>query len=244
MSTSRKDLIAQAAECAERADELAEKFRRLFRESQEAYGEGDGELAKELSVEGHEAQDECKELNQEAKDLRQQATEVSDNLPLIALRGIPPIYQNAIFDALDSLPAEHISGELIDRISYSNKYIILDSNKGIPQQAKAMFPINEKPYIVVNRQTPTSKFISIKDIRNAIAHEVGHVVYKEVLTRRQIRNWRDVLNEIYAPLDDREADLAANEEEFARVYSAYYLDDEKLTEYFSEEVSYVENLEV
>ena len=54
----------------EKADHLARKFRRLYEESQEAYKDGDGELARSLSIDGREAQDECEALNDRANSMR------------------------------------------------------------------------------------------------------------------------------------------------------------------------------
>jgi len=47
------------------ARQLVQEFRDLYQQSQEAYGDGDGALAKQLSLEGREKQNECGEINEE-----------------------------------------------------------------------------------------------------------------------------------------------------------------------------------
>lgn len=55
----------------QKAGKLAQEFRRLYGESQDAYNDGDGELAKELSEQGREAQNDCEQINKETKELYQ-----------------------------------------------------------------------------------------------------------------------------------------------------------------------------
>lgn len=180
--------------------------------------------------------EKLKDLNEQKKKLLR-----VDVLPMMALKGMPPEFQKAVTDTLKFLPAHHISAELIDRISYSDKYVILDPAKGIPQQAKTVFSVTgEKPIIVINRQKLNGQFVSIGDIKNAVAHEVGHIVYRYILTDEQRETWFEVMNEVYAPIEDPEEDEEANEGEFARAYSAYQLDDSDWQREFAEEYGFFE----
>lgn len=212
MSTSKKELLEQVAECSRQADGLAEKFRRLFRESQEAYSDGDGELAKELSEEGHEAQDECMALNNKVRELRRQAAEFPER-PQMALKGIPPDFQNAVFDTLDSLPAAHVSDKVIERISYSGEYKENPVTK-ITRQANIDFPVmGGKPVIRINKQTREGQWTHISSVKFAVVHEVGHVVYRKFVTDEQKADWG-----IRFTHPDNNP-----EEDFANSYAWYYL---------------------
>ena len=218
-------ILAEIDEKKKRADELALEFRRLYQESQEAYADGDGELAKELSEEGHEAQDECEALNEEVadlyrelRDLKRQTARISV-LPQTALQGMPVSFQKAVTDTLNTLPARHVSAKLIERVSYSDRYIV--GSSGNPIQANTNFnKVTGKATIVINRQTPTG-FKSLGNVEIATAHEVGHVVYREILTDRQKANWNSNFNHPKGP-----------EESFAESYRYYYLNREKLAKDF------------
>ncbi len=156
----------------------------------------------------------------------------------MALKGIPPSFQQAITDTLKSLPARHVSDQLIERVSYSDRYII--GSSGNPVQGNTHFSkIDDKATIVLNRQTPTG-FISKDKLKIATAHEVGHVVYRKILNDRQQVEWREVMDSIYASLDNPEEDEKANEDEFAKAYAAYQLDDSDWKKNFSEEYDFFE----
>jgi len=63
-----------------KADVLAHKFRKLYRESQDAFIEGDGELAKSLSIEGREAQDECESFNDQTNRMRRELKNLQERI--------------------------------------------------------------------------------------------------------------------------------------------------------------------
>lgn len=245
--TEIQAILVKIEEKKKKADELAAEFRRLYRESQEAYTDGDGELAKELSEEGHTAQDQCTAINAEVKELYQDLKKLNAKrrrlssqatLPPMALKGMPPEYQNVVLETLKSLPAHHVSSELIDRTSYLDKYIL--GSSGNPVQGNTHFSeINEKATIVLNRQTPAG-FVSKDKLKIATAHEVGHVVYRNILTDDQRAEWHLVMDSIYAPLDNPDEDEKVNEDEFARAYSAYQLDDSDWQREFAEEYDFFE----
>lgn len=195
-NTEIQEILAEIGEKKRRSNELAAEFRRLYRESQEAYSDGDGELAKELSEEGHEIQNECESLNQEVRDLYERLKDLNEQnkssartnvLSVMALVGIPPNFQQAIRDTLKSLPTQHVSAKLIERISYSDQYVKGES--GFPIQAQSHFNlVTGKATIVINRQSP-SGFTVLSDINTAVIHEVGHVVYRKILNENQRNRW-------------------------------------------------------
>uniref|UniRef100_A0A7V3JAA3 DUF1771 domain-containing protein n=1 Tax=candidate division CPR3 bacterium TaxID=2268181 RepID=A0A7V3JAA3_UNCC3 len=156
---------------------------------------------------------------EKAKSLRQQANELI-LLPQIALKGIPQEFQNAIIDTLKSLPPHHISDKVIERISYSGEYKL--GSSGNPIQAQLVSPkTGGRLYIKINKQTPEGKWVNINRIKYAVAHEVGHVVYREILTDRQKANWSSSFNHPKGP-----------EESFAESYRYYYLNREELSKDF------------
>lgn len=242
-----QEILVEIEEKKKKADELATEFRRLYQESQEAYQDGNGELAKELSIQGHEAQDECKALNEEVtdlyeelRDLRRQAAEIGD-LPQTVLQRMPVSFQKVATDTLNALPSRHVSGKLIERVSYSDEYII--GSSGNPIQANTHFDqVGNKPVIVLNKQTPDG-FTNTESLQVAVAHEVGHVVYEMILSNEERADWFAVMNEIYAQLDNPDEDAEANKEEFARAYSRYFFDKDELKEKFPEEYEFFESLD-
>ena len=64
----------------QKADIMAHKFRKLYRESQDAFIEGDGELAKSLSIEGREAQDECESFNDQTNRMRRELKNLQERI--------------------------------------------------------------------------------------------------------------------------------------------------------------------
>ncbi len=68
----------------QKADVMAHKFRRLYRESQDAYNDDDGESAKSLSIEGREAQDECESFNDQANRMRRELKNLQERISRMA----------------------------------------------------------------------------------------------------------------------------------------------------------------
>ncbi|MCL4540578.1 MAG: DUF1771 domain-containing protein [Bacteroidetes bacterium] len=66
------ELQPRIDELSREADELAAKFKRLYEESQARYEARDGSVAKELAMEGHDAENRCRRLNGEANNLRKE----------------------------------------------------------------------------------------------------------------------------------------------------------------------------
>jgi len=216
-----QEILSEIAAKKAKANESALEFRRLYRESQEAYADEDKELAKQLSEEGHETQDECEALNQEVKDLYEKLKGLNEQkkrlvranvLPTMALKGIPPSFQQAITDTLKSLPSRHVSGKVIERMSYSGEYKENPVTKE-PQQANTDFSVmGGKPVIRINKQTREG-FTEIEDLKIAMAHEVGHVVYRKFVTDEQKADWA-------ASFTHTRND---SEDSFVQCYAFYYL---------------------
>lgn len=231
-----QEILVEIEEKKKKANELALEFRRLYRESQEAYADGDGELAKELSEEGHDIQDECEALNaevadlyEELKDLRRQAAEIGD-LPQTVLQGMPVSFQKVVTDTLNALPSRHVSDKLIERVSYSDRYI--RGSSGNPIQANSHFSqVGGKTVIVINRQTPQG-FVSQDDMRIAIAHEVGHVVYRNFLNDDKRADWASS----FTHTDDD------SEDSFAQSYALYYVTKNSLAANYPQVKVFFDNL--
>ena len=81
-----------------RADMLAAEFKEKYEESTAAYVDGDRELAKELSLEGHALQEECEALNQQARLIRTQLNDL-DSLVHQKLREANAL--RPVIDAVD-----------------------------------------------------------------------------------------------------------------------------------------------
>jgi hypothetical protein len=223
-----QEILTEIAAKKAKANELALEFRRLYRESQKAWADEDKELAKQLSEEGHETQAKCEALNEEVKGLYRDLKELNakrrglfsqDNLPSMALRGMPSTFQEAVIETLKLLPSHHISAKLIERVSYSDRYVVNPQTK-IPKQAELVsWKIGGKPYIRINRQTREG-FTEIEDLKIAVAHEIGHVVYRKFLTDGQRAEWE-------ASFKHKKGD---SEDSFAQCYALYYLRKEWLAE--------------
>jgi len=133
---------------------------------------------------------------------------------------------------LKELPKKHTSDRLIERVSFSNEYVI--GNSGNPIQAQAHFPLvaKAKATIEINRQKPEG-MVDANALKTAITHEIGHVVYRFILTGEQKVVWQDTEDEIYE-VDD--------EEEFARSYSSYTHEDHQWEDNFPEEYYFFKEL--
>ena len=189
----------QANELRQRAKELQEERKRIFAEAESWHQKALAEIEK-------------------AKSLRHQANELV-LLPQIVLRSIPLDFQNAIIDTLKSLPAHHVSAKIIERVSYSGNY---EKNPltGKPRQAYTDFSrLGYKPVIQINKQTPEG-FTEIEDLKIAVAHEVGHIVYRYFIKDEQKADWATSFRH---KKDD-------SEDSFAQCYALYYLRKEWLAE--------------
>lgn len=96
------ELQPRIDELSRKADELAAKFKRLYEESQARYEARDGSIAKELAMEGHDAENRCRRLNEEANSLRNE------------LKGLWEEYKNRKAEA-DKLERESAAHEIAIR---------------------------------------------------------------------------------------------------------------------------------
>lgn len=63
----RADCQSDIDDLKEKANSLAQEFKRLFRESQDAYSNGQGALAKSLALDGKAKQSKCEDLNRQVR---------------------------------------------------------------------------------------------------------------------------------------------------------------------------------
>lgn len=203
---------SQIAELRAGADGLAQEFRRLFRESQDAYSAGDGALAKELSLHGRTIQNQCETLNAQANDTRNRLKAVSDE--------VDSLYKQADYHKEEAFRCKREAGELrktsvrnfetskvidnqfieelldgfppkifeyIKKVEYNEKIYWQDEagKLKVPSRGETIWEKDNKAIIRIGMQ-PRSE---TDEFEHVLAHEIGHVIYKHFMSDHQKAEW-------------------------------------------------------
>jgi len=193
----------------EQADQLASRFRTLYRESQEAYLSGDGALAKALSIEGHYLQNECEALNEQANAMRKELRAILDEIEnksqrleeiRARIRGMPRpsirgFEKSGIFDNqdvqrfLNNFPAKIF--QVIDSVRYEHVFYRDRNDARVGslhwnfRTGKAVIDIYWHPSEEISLEDDTKR----GDLKRTIAHEIGHIVFEKFMADTERWQW-------------------------------------------------------
>ena len=197
----------QIDEFSTEADILAIKFRKLYKESQEAYQAGAGALAKSLSVEGHKTEDQCKEFNSNANILckklrglldkieasRKSIKEIGEKISQIRSE-IRTVRQTKIIGfekskVIDNLKVQEFiddfPGKIFQEIQdFCYKDIFFKDKAGITHWDKK----SGKAVISIYRQ-PWADEESVEEFKKTICHEIGHVIFEKSMADTERWQW-------------------------------------------------------
>lgn len=223
----RENYQPQIDEMQARADELALQFKEKYAASNEAYEDGDGELAKELSLEGHELQEECEELNRQVNELRPRLSHLSGVVQRkfneaaalqrdidVLLRKLKEVQRAErerfakLAPAKRILFANFLKRDIEEMRSFIASFptLILGEVERITYETEGSRGKRGAPISGRTGKWPGGKyFIQLfrhdaqlgDNILKTVAHELGHIGFDK-LTPEQKRLWE----ELYADTDD------------------------------------------
>lgn len=231
----QNELGPEIEQLQSKAEALAAAFRRLYEEASTAYKTGEGALAKVLSEAGHEAQNRCEAINaatnryrrglkrlrqvyldhyQKAKDIDPKVDELRGQLSqerknLVATFPSP----EATEGFLARMPQAAL--ERIAALNYSRERAV--GRFGNELAGRARYNPDLKGYeIEIYRHDGRSE-----NIRKTIAHEVGHVIFREFLSGEERKEWEELYSSsnefvsLYA--------IRSSEEDFCACFAQLHL---------------------
>jgi chromosome segregation ATPase len=273
VSSSRKDLLATAdklqarhrelfpkyqtriEQLQQQADVLARRFRKLYREAAEAYSDADGVLAKQLSIDGRAAQQQCQTLNHEANRLRQELkntldeaersrqkasglqseiTTCRDRLRFARATLVQGFEDSEVLDniviekLLDAFPQSILSK--VARVEHAAEIFEETASKGtrIPAIAETEWRNDGTAIIRIARVRGSSLERSIGKHSDVIAHELGHVVYEGFVDDHLKAEWYALRTHSLSFVSPRAVEDEI--EDFAESFRLIMLDPEALAE--------------
>lgn len=241
-------------ELQEEANQLAPQFRRLFEQSQEAYRNEEKALAKSLSLEGRAVQAQCEALNEQANAMRQELKSLLDrinscygeakeiqlkiNEQQSLIQTLRPTRINGFerSGVMNNLEIEYWLDEFpaavftkIETIAY-DKNLFWESATGkvkVPARGKTM-PGKKGNVILIGKQIGGTPEKQLKSFKEALSHEIGHVVYEHFLIDEQKADWyawhQETQLDKFISLEAIENDA----EEFAECFRFFKLEPAKL----------------
>jgi len=228
------------------ADKLAEEFRRLYREASEAYASDQKALAKSLSVQGHVIQEQCEALNAQANALRTELKNLIDQINVLFQKAkesekqaedcrikARELRQTSVYDfeksrIINDEEIEEILDEFprkvfkkIKLMKFSEK-IFWTSKSGetiVLSMGMVNWDKDNKAIIEIGKQSSKERF------KEVVAHEIGHVVYEELLDEQKAEwySWHEETNKFISP----EA-IENEKEDFAECFRLFKLNPNEL----------------
>jgi chromosome segregation ATPase len=241
------------------ADKLANEFRELYRRSQQAYLEDNRALAKSLSIQGHAVQEQCEALNAKANARRDQlknlqgqiddlylradglkeeakkCREKAEELRKTYIRGFEDseiINNEDIEEFLDGF-SQRIFKE-VKKIEYTENLFWESKIRKIKVVSRGMtiWDKNNKAIIKIGKQLKEKSIKKAQGFKKAIAHEIGHIVYRRFLTDEQKAEWFVwYAEDLEKGRFISEYALENEEEDFAESFRFFKLEPEMLQNY-------------
>ena len=255
---------------SEKASSLAEEFKSLYRQSQAAFGEGDGELAKELSVKGHEIQDECEAQNARANRLREMLREARSQMmqEFSAIKRASEDIKNTqclLSECRSTIVkgfryCEYLSDHVVETCLDSLPQIIFASIGAI-QFASGIRGDQERVQIgstvrnlrskdpVVITLFPHPHFPGRSDeeisttYKMTLMHEIGHVVFERMMTDTQRFMWGRIFEERFR--DKHFITEGAREsrgEDFCECFVIFVLDEKRLLRFDEQRYMFMKDI--
>ncbi len=200
-------------ELQEEANQLAPQFRRLFEKSQEAYRNEEKALAKSLSLEGRAIQAQCEALNAEANTMRRELKAMLDKVDSLyreaenceaqvidyqekerllrttSIKGFTAsgiLVDENIEIFLDEFPKiifkEIERVEFVDQLRGNESNTSLGNTKRDLKTNKAKIEIYRDPFSRSQKEAEI-------ELKETIAHEIGHVVFERFMTDKEHWQW-------------------------------------------------------
>lgn len=253
---------ARIRELSQEADRLAAIFRPLYQQSQAAYADGEGALAKELSDQAKPVEAQCRALNAQVQALRKEMDDVRDAIiaakqQIGALNGKIQRYDRLRHIAVDGFEQAHyvsasiVGEELsilparllrhIKRVTYAPRFgpkgdVGLTANK------------EENP-----EQTTITLYLDLTSIertkleasyRHTIVHEAGHVLFDWVMSASQRFAWGVLYNNTLSEGGKFITEYAARSrgEDFGECFHTYIHNPRKLWDYDQERYTFIDTI--
>jgi len=159
------------------------------------------------------------EFVEAAKALRKRGKDY-ENIPMLFLQGMPEEYQITIVNLLRALPGDHVSRSRIAGVLYSPK-VMINEKTGGQIEAQSRYVRNRKPEIVIYNQGKKG-FVNHHRLQIAVAHEIGHIIYRHLLNQEQRARWSDLRSSIVKREGNSDTIAIKDEELFAEAYSYYF----------------------
>jgi len=255
----------------QQADQLAAEFRRLFKESQQAYQNEEGALAKQLSLKGQEIQKKCEELNSQVNSYRNALmisrneieklcvllNEINDQLQLLAKNSEPEFGRNTkvigfnssqvisnaeVEEMLNQLPQglfDLVSEiKFVDEIEISNGNLITGNYHWNQKTGKAQIEIYAHGF-----KDKKFKEEILKKTKSTIIHEIGHLIFREILADTARYRWGTYYLESLQTknfLDDE--DPGSREEDFSDCFIEFIYNPRKLEKYDQTRYAFIKKI--
>jgi chromosome segregation ATPase len=241
------------------ADKLANEFRELYRRSQQAYLEDNRALAKSLSIQGHAVQEQCEALNAKANARRDQLKNLQGQIDDLCLRAdglkeeakkcrekaeeLRKTYIRGFEDSeiIDNEDIEEFLDGFSQRIFKEVKKIEYEENlfweskiRKIKVASRGMVieDKNNKTVIKIGDQPEEENVERSQKFKEAITHEIGHIIYRRFLTDKQKAEWFVWHTQDSAKMKFiSKYSLENEEEDFAENFRMFILEPEGLQNY-------------
>ncbi len=238
------------------ADNLAPKFRQLYQESQDAYAAEEKDLAKTFSLQGRSVQADCEALNEQANAMRRELKSLLDQINFYydeakdiqlkineqrsLIQTLRPTRVSGFEQSgvMNNLEIEQLLDEFPQRIFPKIETMAYDENLfwesatgklkiRVPARGKTMAG-KKGDVILIGKQPGRTAERRLKNFKEALSHEIGHIVYEHFLIDEQKADWYAWHQETQL---DRFISLEAIEndaEEFAECFRFFKLEPAKL----------------
>lgn len=242
------------------ADEIAPDFRRLYRESQDAYESKARATAKSLSIQGHIIENRCRSLNNQANILRSRLRELRDRIDELYLKAKKAetkaeeyrlkaedlratviknftksvISNEEIEEFLDEFPQKifkHISS-----VQYYYKEPLFGTEIFLGQAP--IDPKTGKTNIIIFSHDNKNK------LKETLSHEIGHVVFRKVMNDAQRWEWGLLCGERLEKRLKFVTDYAAagREDNFCECFAYFKTRPSELLKKFEKEYDFIKNI--
>lgn len=223
-----------------KADILARKFRKLYEESQEEYKAGEGELAKSLSIEGREAQDECQRLNGRANSMRHELKDLQEHIARTAsefnenenyIKELKTVLKTMRRPSISGFEQSNIQPLNLEQFLDKLPQIALREIGGIEFIPERSLGIDMGEKLGDTSWDPETKKATIRvylhysedgeDEHETITHETGHEVFLKLLVSEEKAVWEDLYKGSGDWFVSRRAVRSA-EEDFCECFAVFF----------------------